>query len=98
MITSFTYETTNEFDHVVEELEVRVVYKYFPYQPACTPRGEYQPIDPPEPAHVEVEEIEIEDSPFDGKHWRQASDDEFDTLGDWFQENWQTLHDEEQEA
>lgn len=39
------------------EIPIKVYFTYYPGQPAYTPRGEYAPVDPPEPASVEVEKI-----------------------------------------
>lgn len=40
------------------EISVSVTGIYHPYERAFTPRGEYAPIDPPEPASFEYEKIE----------------------------------------
>jgi hypothetical protein len=39
----------------------RVTYSYLPGRPAYTPRGEYGPIDPPDPAEVELITAELID-------------------------------------
>jgi hypothetical protein len=33
--------------------EIEITYKFYPATPAYTPRGEYGPIDPPDPPEVE---------------------------------------------
>lgn len=42
--------------------EVRITYTYLPGAPAYTPRGEYAPIDPPEPPEIEVTSVELLDA------------------------------------
>jgi len=51
------------------EWDCRVTGTYHPYQRAYTPRGEYAPIDPPEPAAFEWSKIEI--SPIGKNEWRE---------------------------
>lgn len=43
-----------------EEITCRVSFTFQPGCPAYTPRGEYAPIDPPEPDMVEDVEIEVQ--------------------------------------
>jgi len=42
-----------------EEFPCEVIGTYFPAQRAHTPRGEYAPIDPPEPEAFEIDEIRV---------------------------------------
>jgi len=42
--------------------KIEIAYRYSPGRPAFTPRGEYGPIDPPEPAEVEFIGAELIDS------------------------------------
>jgi hypothetical protein len=42
-----------------QEVACRITYTFQPGRPAYTPRGEYAPIDPPEPDAVEDVTIEV---------------------------------------
>lgn len=39
-------------EHKVAYPQIKIVYNYSPGRPAYTPRGEYAPIDPPDPPEV----------------------------------------------
>ena len=41
--------------------EAQITYKYWPGRPAYTPRGEFGPIDPPDPADVELVSVKLLD-------------------------------------
>jgi hypothetical protein len=43
-----------------EEFPCEIEGTYFPAQRAYTPRGEYAPIDPPEPEAFEIDEIRVQ--------------------------------------
>lgn len=62
---------------------VCVNYIYTPGRPAFTPRGEYAPIDPPEPAAVEIAQIGIME---DGQ-WRNATPFEFALVTEWVEDS-----------
>ena len=88
-MSQHTYRTTystEDFDGTVtSELEVRVIYNFFPAQRAYTPPGEYAPMDPPEPASVELVNIQIERS-VDGKMiWCDADAAEYEQLSTWIE-------------
>jgi len=44
-------------DDTVMECELTVEFEYTPGLPALTPRGEYAPIDPPEPPEANITEM-----------------------------------------
>lgn len=48
-------------EHETAYPKVAVTYDYTPGRPAFTPRGEYAPIDPPEPAEVNFISAELVD-------------------------------------
>lgn len=56
-----TYETyINITLGTEEELPCKVIGSYFPAVRAFIPRGEYAPIDPPEPEAFEIDEILVQ--------------------------------------
>jgi hypothetical protein len=76
-----TYETTYCLD-------VRFTVDFIPGRPAYTPRGEYAPIDPPDPAEIAVTGIEVR---YDSRQeWRQPTAHEGAVLEAWAD----TIHDE----
>jgi len=93
----FTYETEDAEGNVVGSEEGRASFTHHRARPAFTPRGEFAPIDPPEPEAIEIQSIEIEVAPFDNKHWRDTTDDEFEIYNDYLIENrWDCLIQEAQ--
>lgn len=77
--------TSWETDYVAGETQFRVCfnYSYTPGRPAFTPRGEYAPIDPPEPAEVEIGQIGI----WEDAKWRHATKLEAAILTEWAEEH-----------
>jgi len=67
---TFTTQVEHKFDFgspVPGELEsahptLEITFRYTPGLPAYTPRGEYAPIDPPEPAEVELISAKVIDA------------------------------------
>ena len=51
---SFTFPGLAEDERETAYPTLAITYRFSPYRPAHTPRGEYAPIDPPEPAEVEL--------------------------------------------
>ena len=86
MAHTFTFDAVyaeEDIEPVPGETEVRFTYNYFPAQRAYTPPGEYAPMDPPEPARVELVNIQIERS-VDGKMvWCDADGDEWRRFSAW---------------
>ena len=69
---------------VISETEVRFTFDFLPGYPAHTPRGEYGPIDPPEPPSIEITKIEIEDFDKGGNQsWREATPEESERYQAW---------------
>jgi uncharacterized membrane-anchored protein len=62
------YEDSNE-----NEFDVLVAYSYTRGYPAFTPRGEYAPTDPPEPAEVSVNSLQVR--PIHGRlsEWKEPN-------------------------
>ena len=56
-----------------------VSFNYIPGRPAHTPRGEYAPIDPPDPPEIDIRRIEIMGKTGD---WRSATALEFDFVSE----------------
>lgn len=54
-----TIEVPSGDDREVAHPEIAIAYRYSPGCRAYTPRGEYAPIDPPEPPEVEFESAEL---------------------------------------
>ncbi len=58
MTTMSYYDTmTLQIASVEIEAAVEIEFAYSPGSPAYTPRGEYAPIDPPEPAEVDIRKV-----------------------------------------
>ena len=49
----FTFPGLDPGEHEVEYPILEIEYSFIPGRPAYTPRGEYAPIDPPDPAEVD---------------------------------------------
>jgi hypothetical protein len=49
----FTFPGLEPGEHEVEYPILEITFSHLPGRPAFTPRGEYAPIDPPEPAEVD---------------------------------------------
>lgn len=58
----FTFPGLEPGEHEVEYPSVEITFSYWPGRPAFTPRGEYAPIDPPEPPEVEFVSAKIVDA------------------------------------
>ena len=57
---------------------VEITFKYWPGRPAYTPRGEYGPIDPPDPADAEIIGVKLVDG--------DGLDPEYEQLRQWADE------------
>lgn len=68
-------------DPEVANPTIEITYSYTPGRPAFTPRGEYAPIDPPEPAEVDLISAKLVDA--DGL--RPQGEDVADWANDWLQ-------------
>ena len=80
-----TYSTEDADGTVTSELEIRVVYNFYPAQPAYTPRGEYAPTDPPEPASVELVNIQVERSIAGKMVWWDVDAFTYEQLSTWIE-------------
>ena len=90
-----TYSTEDADGTVTSELDVRVIYDFFPAQRAYTPPGEYAPMDPPEPASVELVNIQVERSVGGKMIWRDADAADWEQLSTWIETTlYDTLLDE----
>lgn len=58
----FTFPGMEPGEYEVEYPTVEITFSYLPGSPAFTPRGEYAPIDPPDPAEVEFVSAKIIDA------------------------------------
>ena len=76
--------TTISLNHHGVELELDVGFIYTPGRPAYTPRGEYGPIDPPDPPEVDFTEVEITSSTVTSEILEHITDE----LHDAFWEQW----------
>jgi hypothetical protein len=82
-----TYDTTFEDELANSSLDVRFHYDFTPGKPAYTPRGEYAPIDPPEPPEIIVTKIEVHGE-VDGKlAWKAPTEAEARLLWSWYENN-----------
>ena len=64
------------------EVEILVKYDYTPGSPAYTPRGEYAPIDPPEPPDINVTDLCVRDWLAGSPVWRTAEKWEWEQYAD----------------
>ena len=64
------------------EIDLLVKYDFTPGSRAYTPRGEYAPIDPPEPPEINVTDLCVRDWLHGGKVWRTADKHEWDQYVD----------------
>lgn len=64
------------------EIDVLVKYDYTPGLPAYTPRGEYAPIDPPEPPEISITDLCVRDWVEGLPVWRTAEKWELDQYGE----------------
>ena len=62
------------------EIDLLVKYDFTPGSRAYTPRGEYAPIDPPEPPEINVTDLCVRDWLHGGKVWRTADKHEWDVV------------------
>jgi len=97
-----TYVTTYEDDIGDMSIDVRFHYDFTPGKPAYTPRGEYAPIDPPEPPEVTVTYLEVR-GVVDGKlSWMKPTEAETALIMAWFNNNpdieWALIEDAEIKA
>lgn len=76
-----SYETEYETDAAL--FRVCINYDFIPGSPAYTPRGEYAPTEPPEPAECDICEIGI----WENDAWRRATALEHAILNDWAEEH-----------
>ncbi len=83
--TTYSYEDGE--GNVLSEIELRIWFHYTPARPAYTPRGEYAPIDPPEPAEIDFDMAEEEAAPFNGRVWDKARPELQDWAGTWLENN-----------
>lgn len=73
----YVYEDTYQID-------VRLAVDFIPGRPAHTPRGEYAPIDPPDPPEASVVGIQVKEiQPTPRERWRDATPEEAAVLFAW---------------
>ena len=67
-------------EHEVAYPKVAITYDYTPGRPAYTPRGEYGPIDPPDPPEINLIEAKLIDGDGLGPSLQQVRDWAIDYL------------------
>lgn len=79
----FSFPGLADGEYEVAYPEVAITYDYIPGRPAYTPRGEYGPIDPPEPAEVEFVGVRVLNyDGLDGMHYEDVRTMAEDWLND----------------
>jgi hypothetical protein len=57
----FTFSGLADGEYEVAYPTAEITFRYWPGRPAYTPRGEFGPIDPPDPADAEVVGVKLVD-------------------------------------
>lgn len=76
MTTTFTVPLLISIAGVEHETDATIVGTFQRAQPAYTPRGEYAPTEPPEPASFDVESVTV----VVGGRWAGATRKDFDLM------------------
>ena len=61
VVVKFRFPGLAAGEHEVAYPMLRIIYDYIPGRPAYTPRGEYGPIDPPDPPEISFISAELID-------------------------------------